>query len=523
MYDVLIRNGVIIDGSGDYKYKGDIAIKEKKIIAIGNLHNETADKIIDASGQYVTPGFIDVNNHSDAYWRIFSNPELESLVYQGITTIIGGNCGSSLAPFLNLETIKSIQKWIDIKKLNFNWLSLEDFLRETGKSRLSINFGTLVGHSTLRRSIAHDELRNLNKKELDFLKKTLRKSLKEGALGLSSGLAYSHAKIAPFEEMKELVRVVAEENKVYATHLREEGAMLLSSLDEALKTSSAVSAKLHISHLKAMGRKNWHLLEKALEKIDAALAEGRDVTFDFYPYTFTSSVLYIFLPDWITRGGKKMMLERIRIPEVRKEALKEMKENNFDYTGLIIANSSLNKHLSRKAIADIAVSQKKTAEEIVLDILIASDGRVTVFSQTLSEENIEKSLVHPASIVASNGSGYRDKHKETKELIHPRSFGTFIKVLSEYVRDKGLLSWEEAIHKMTGKPSQKFGIKKRGIIKEGNFADIAVFAPEELESLADLENPFRYASGINYLLVNGEIVLEKGKYTGKRVGEILKG
>jgi N-acyl-D-amino-acid deacylase len=521
MYDIIIKNSQIIDGTGAPMFRGDVGIKENKITKIGDLRNEKAHEEIDAEGKYVCPGFIDVNNHSDTYWQLFSNPDLESLVYQGITTIIGGNCGSSLAPLTSPKNIESIQKWADLKKINVDWLKFKEFVSFMKNKKLSVNFATLVGHGTMRRGILHDEARNLIPKELNFMKKELADSLSNGALGMSTGLIYTHAKLASAEELADLARVVKKYNGVYATHIRGESGELIESCEEAIEVARRSGVKLHISHLKAMGRKNWNKMDEALGIIDHARENGIDVTFDVYPYTNTGSVLYTLLPDWVVEGGKKIMIHRLRDPAIRAKVKSEMKKSDVDYNKVEIAISPLNKTLARRKITDIARVQEKTIEDAVIDILIAGEGRVITSMEILSENNVKKAIAHPLSIVATNGAGYNLEHRTSGELVHPRSFGTFIKVLSEYVIKEKLLSFEEAVKKMTSFPAGKFGLEKRGEINEKSFADIVVLDPKKLESPATKDNPYQYSQGVEFVINGGRIVLADGEYLGTKVGEIL--
>ncbi len=522
MYDVIIKNGTVINGLGEPMFGADVGIEEDKIRKIGDLSGETAEKIIDASGQYIAPGFIDVTNHSDTYWRIFSNPELESLVYQGVTTIIGGNCGSSLAPLANHNMIKSIRKWADVSQTNLNWLKMGEFLNEVERSRLSINFATLVGHGTLRRGIVRDETRSLNSHEIDVMKDMLKGALKEGALGFSTGLVYTHAKQADKEEIAELAEIVKKRKGVYTTHIRGESYDLIESLEEAIEVARSTGVALQISHIKAMGEKNWHLIDEAINLIESAKSDGINIDFDVYPYTSTGSVLYIFLPDWVTEGGREMMLSRLRDSEIRKEVIEDMKRNNFDYSKVIISISSLNKELNRKRIVDIARIQGKSVEEAIVDILIASGGRVVTIMEILSEKNVKKIIQHPFSIVSSNGAGYNTDYKKSGDLVHPRNFGSFPRVLGKYVREEKILSWEEAIYKMSGKPAKKYGLKKRGSLEKGNFADVVIFNPEKVKDLSTVDDPYQYAKGVSWVFVNGEIIMEEGKFNGSRAGRVIR-
>lgn len=522
MYDIIIKNGTIIDGTGNPKFSGDIGISEGKIRSIGDLHNEHSHQEIDATGKYIAPGFIDVNNHSDTYWRIFLDPALESLLYQGVTTIIGGNCGSSLAPLANHEVIRSIQKWVDVEKISFNWLSVKEFLNEVERKGLSLNFGTLVGHGTLRRGLVGDEVRDISPAEMKTMKKMLVSAMKEGALGFSTGLVYTHAKLASSREIAELAEIVKKYNGVYTTHIRGESEDLIRAVEEAIRIASETGVRLQISHLKAMGKKNWKLMEEALNLIETARTSGIDVHFDVYPYISTGSVLYITLPNWATEGGRTMMLSRLKDPETRKRIVKEMKENDFDYSKIIISISALDKTLNRKSVVELAQTQGKSVEDVIIDVLIASNGQVITMMEVLSEKNVDKGVINPFAIISSNGSGYSLEHKETGEMVHPRNFGSFPRVLATYVRDRGVVGWEEAIFKMSGLPAKKFGLSKRGILTEGNFADIVVFDPRTIKDLATVENPYQYSQGVDCVVVNGQIALNDGTITDQRAGQVLR-
>lgn len=522
MYDILIKNGTIIDGTGKSKFHGDIAIKHGKIQKIGELHEERGELEIDAKNKIICPGFIDVNNHSDTFWQLFLNPDLESLVYQGITTIVGGTCGSSLAPLATPKTIESIQKWVDLKNINFNWLTLKEFFEFLGTKKFSVNFATLVGHETLRRGLLKDELRGPNPKELKFIEKMLKDSMKEGALGISTGLVYTHARLATEEELIELANIVKKYNGVYVTHIRDEADELIESVEEAIKISKKTKVKLHISHLKAVGKKNWYKMEEMLAHISQASESGVDISFDVYPYIHTGSVLYTLLPSWVAEGGKKMLLHRLKDSVIRTKVISEMKKSGFEYNKVEIASSPLDKTLTRRKITEIAKSQNKTVEDTIIDILIASEGRVITSMEVLSEENIKEAIIHPLSIIATNGAGYSIKHAKTGEMVHSRSFGTFIKVLAEYVFEKKCLTLEEAIKKMTSFPAEKFGIEKRGQLKKGYFADILVLDKSKIASPSNQERPYQYSRGVEYSFVNGEIVIKEGKYEGTRNGHIIK-
>ncbi len=522
MFDVLIKNGIIIDGTGEPMYRADIGINDEEISKIGELQNEKGKVEIDASGLLVCPGFIDVNNHSDTYWQMFLDPSLESLIYQGITTIIGGNCGSSLAPLVNEKSIQSIQKWVNIDKLSFNWQKVSEFLEFVKNKNLSVNFGTLVGYGTLRRGLIQDQTDTLGSKEREIVESLLVNSMKEGSFGLSAGLVYVHTRLATYQELVEMAQIVKKFDGVFVLHLRNEGERIVESVQEVIDIAKESGAKVHISHLKVTGKKNWPLMQEVLERLKRARSEELFITFDVYPYTSTGTVLHTLLPDWVTEGGKHMMLGRIKDPAIRPKIIADMKKSGVDFSKIKISISPIIKSLAKRDVAESAADQGRGVEEVILDILVASGGHVVVSMDVLSDENIEKAIANPFSIISSNSAGYNPGHGRTGEFVHPRSFGTFPRVLSEYVLKRQIINWEEAIRKMTSFPAERFGIEKRGKIKEKYFADITVIDRDQIQDLATVENPYKYSKGIKFVLVNGKITLENEVYLGLKNGSVLK-
>ncbi|MFA6918330.1 MAG: amidohydrolase family protein, partial [Candidatus Gracilibacteria bacterium] len=420
MYDILIRNGTVIDGTGKEKYLADVAIKNGKIAKIGKIKWTRGKKEIDAIGKIVSPGFIDMHNHSDSYWRLFLEPKLPSLVYQGITTIVGGNCGASIAPLSSVKIIESVQKWADIKEVNVNWLSMGEFREEMEKKKLGLNFATLVGHGTLRRGIVGDEMRRLAKNELEIFKNILERSLDDGAIGFSAGLAYSHERDAKWDELEAMLEIVKRHGKVFSLHLRNEGRDIISAISEAIDLAKESGVSLQISHFKVMGKQNWPLAYEALGKIEEAQKSGIDVGFDVYPYTQTGSVLYVYLPAWAAEGGKRMLVRRLKEKHLREKIIEEMKEGaQYHYENAIVAISSLSKSLPERKISKIAEARGISAEEVIVELLIASEGRVITLLDCLGEENVRNAIKHPLSVIASDGAGYDIAHKNTGEIVHP--------------------------------------------------------------------------------------------------------
>jgi len=522
MYDLLIKNGTVVDGSGSPMFRADVGVREDRIAEIGDLSGEAAGRVIDADGCQVTPGFIDVNNHSDTYWEMFRTPELPGMLLQGVTTVVGGNSGSSLAPLLRPSDIRTIRKWTDVEHIGFNWLSMREFLDEVERRPLSVNFATLAGHGTIRRSVLGSPTKDPTGEDLVRMRKLLSDAVHEGAIGLSTGLRYAYARLADRDELRDFLTIVARENLVYATYLRDEGEHLLDSVEEAIAVSRDAGVPLHISHLKAVGKRNWHLMEEALEKIRNASIDGVDVSFDVYPYTASGSVLYTLLPDWVTESGRETMLYRLQDFKVRQAVIRDMRANEYDYSGMLLAVSPLGDLLKRRSVGDIARVRGVPPEEAVLDILAGSDGRAIVSLEVSSDRNIDKAVQNPFSVISSNGVGYAVEYGETGNMVHPRNFGTFPRVFARYVRERGLLSFEEAVHKMTGKPAAKFRISGRGLLRPGFQADIAVLDPERIADRSTMDDPYRYPDGIRAVIVNGEVAAEDGKYLGTRSGEVIR-
>ncbi len=522
--DILIKNGTVVDGLGTPAYHADVAIKNGRIEKIGFLGEPSAKTTIDAAGLCVTPGFIDINNASDRYWTLFNHPNLESHLYQGVTTIIGGNCGSSLAPLTTGNIILNIQKWADVSRINVNWFTIKEFFEEVQKRKLLLNFGTLIGHSTLRRDIVRDEFRKLTEKEFSQMKELLENGLKEGALGFSTGLNYSHAKAAPPEEITGLVSILSafggKPGKIYSTHLRDEGKNLYESVLETIETAKKTEAGVEISHFKAVGKDNWPLFDKSLEAIETA-AKNLDINFDIYPYTSTATVFYTLLPDWIAVGGRAKLIENLKNSGLKTKVISELQREEENFKEIIVASGNIDRVFIGKTIDEIAKNQGRNIIETIINLLIAAEGKLIVFWPALSEENFIKALKSPLSIIASDGATYNLDDAKSGFLPHPRSFGCFNKILSRYVREKNILSLEEAIKKMTALPALKMGLTYRGVIEPRYFADIAIFNPELIKDMATFENPFQYSRGLHTVIINGRVALTNGQIKNQALGQML--
>lgn len=523
MFDLVIKNGTVIDGSGEKRTDMDIAVTGGKIVAVEKLPEKIqAKQIIDAKGMIVCPGFVDILDHSDSFWTLFTIPRLDSKVMQGVTTIIGGNCGSSLAPVLGADSVCSLRKWVNMDNVSVNWMRMREFLQEVKKRDIGLNFGTLVGHETLRRGLMGDDVRKIKESEIKSIGKMLGDALNEGVFGMSTGLVFSHSKMASTGEIKYLAGILKSADACYASHIRGEAEELLPSVNETIQVGRETGVSIEISHFKSIGKKYWPDMERAVQMIDLANEEGVRINFDIYPYDTTGSVLYILLPDWVSEGGRKKMIERLKDRELRGKIVKEMKEMNRDYKNIIISICPKMREVVGRKVGDFAESQSIEPEEAIIELLISAGGHVIVFDKgVLGEQNIEKEMQNKHCIISSADAAYNIEYARSGELVHPRCFGTFARVLGKYVRQKELLSLEEAIRKMTSLPAQKIGIIKRGLLKKGYFADIAIFDAQKINDRASLENPYQYATGMEYVVINGKVVVDKGVHTGELAGAVL--
>ncbi|MBI4120445.1 MAG: D-aminoacylase [Parcubacteria group bacterium] len=502
-FDIIIRNGTVIDGTGKKTaYQANVAIHGDKIFDVGSLAGARGRIEIDASGLAVAPGFIDIQNHSDSYGSLLKNPDLESLVRQGITTILLGQCGSSLAPLLK-GSLASIQKWTAVEGVNVNWSSVAEFLAILSQKPIGVNTATLVGHATLRRDFAGDTARPLNHKEQLQMGALLKRSLQEGAYGLSVGLAYSHERLATEDELLGLLKIVEAERGVVSFHLRNEADEITSALNEVIGLLHHAPVRSKISHFKILGEKNPANAEKVLRMLEEVQRDGLPLYFDVFPYTASAMVLYLLLPEWAALGGRNQLISRIKTPGIKKDIIRDLAQKNYPYGDIVVASSALGANFLGKSIAEIAANQNTAPEEAVLNLVAASRDQTVVFWHGLEENIVEMFLEHPLAMIASDGAGH-SLADHAAMIPHPRCFGTSARVLGHFVRERKVLTLEEAVHKMSGQPAQWLGLKDRGLVAKNYRADLVVFNPQTISDEASYANPFRFPRGVEHVLVNGE-------------------
>lgn len=521
-FDILIKNGMVVDGTGKRPgFRADVGVSGDKIFDVGNLAKAKSRVEIDAAGQVVAPGFIDIQNHSDSYGSLMRDPALESLVGQGITTALMGQCGSSLAPLVK-GSLASIQKWTDIEGVNVNWTSLAEFFEHQSRRGSGINLATLVGHATLRRDFVGDSSRPLTTKEEQQVAALLKRSVQEGAYGLSIGLAYSHERLAAEEEILRLLRVVEAAQGIVSFHLRNEGPEIYAAVNEVINFLRYVPVKSKISHLKILGEKNLAGVEKLMRMLEVAGRDGAQIYFDVYPYLASATVLYLLLPEWATLGGKAELIKRINTPEIRRDIIRDTEEQGYPYSKMTIASSSLGNNFIGRSLAQIAQDQNVTGAEAILNLLTATRDQIIVFWHDLEENILEALMKHPLAMLATDGSGYSSGDSQKGLAPHPRSFGATAKILGRYVREKKILSMEEAIFKMSGRPAAWLGLKNRGVIAKNNFADLVIFNPEKISDSASYTNLYRHPAGISHVVINGQIAINNGEFNKILAGQILR-
>ncbi|MDR3642974.1 MAG: amidohydrolase family protein [Candidatus Doudnabacteria bacterium] len=520
MYNLIIKNATVIDGTGKPGEILDMAVQGDEIVNIDKKIDTHAQTVIDASGKILAPGFVDLQNHSDSYWQIFDNPSLDSLITQGYTTILLGNCGASLAPLLSNEALKSMQKWHNLEATNINWTSFSEYIEELSRHRLACNVATLVGYSTLRRAIVADQIRSLDKPETAALQNALRESLEAGAFGLSNGLSYAHEIIISELELFELAKIIKKYNGLFSVHLRSEGSEIVEALDEALDIAKNTEVNLKISHLKIRNEINWHKFPEVTGLLDTAYHQGVNVNFDVYPYETIWQALYSYLPKWAMEGGREIMLRHFADPVQKNKILMHLNNINVKFPQVMVASTANKLNFTGKTIGQIAKNLEVSSEQAVLDLIQNGGSEVLVFEKNLDEQQVSQLLVHPLSFIGTDGAGFAEKSTSGR-LVHPRCFGTAPKFLRESV-DKGVLTIEAAVQKLTSGPAKKLGLKKRGELKIGNFADLVIFDKNKIKDQATYQNPFLLSQGVDYVFVNGKPAVAEGKITGQLPGYTLR-
>ena len=522
-FDILIRNGSIVDGAGNPWFKADIGIRDGKILKVGNLASSTGKKIIDARGLVVSPGFIDIHNHSDS--ALLINPKAESMIRQGVTTMLIGNCGKSASP-------------------SEKWQTLNKYFAQLDKQGVATNVAALVGHGDIRTMVLGEASRLPTSKELKEMKALVAQAMEDGAIGMSTGLDYAPGMFSDTNEIIELCKVVAKYGGIYTTHIRSGGPTWGKAVWEAIEIAEKSGVPLQISHLESHYG-NWGNEEKILKILEEARARGRDVKTDIPPYLCGGTGIFTMLPVWAHEGGTPKILERLRDP-VEREKIKEwiLKKKTPTATSTMITDglpdkiwigaSQKNPNYVGKNLAQIAELRGKDPLDVAFDLIIEEGKNISMVIEHHFEDDMRILIKHPLSMIVSDGSALAPYGPLGEGKPNPRSYGTFPLVIRKYVRGETrkeeptevgvkLLSLQEAVRKITSFPAQKLGLKDRGMLREDMWADIVIFDPQTIEDQATYVNPHQYPKGIPYVLVNGQIVIENGEHTGILPGKILRG
>ena len=500
-FDLLILNGTIIDGSGDASYQSDLAIKDDRIVKIGNLSSYDAKIIINAVDLIVAPGFID--SHTHAIMGIFDVPTAESSLLQGVTTLTDGNDGTS--PY-----------------------QINDHYAEIEALKISTNWAVFVGQGTVRQEVMGLEDRNPTGEELDQMKSMIADAMEDGALGISTGLFYVPGSFSSTQEIIELSKVAGGYGGIYISHMREEAADILKSINETINIGIEAGIPVQITHHKIIGKANWGLAKNTLKLVDEAINRGVNVSIDQYPYTASQTSIRALIPQWAQEGGRKELLKRIDDPETRKLLIEGIVERIlFDRGGghpknVFISKSSWDTSMEGKNLADLCNERgleptPYNAAIVVFDII--KGGGASAVYHAINSDDVDLIMQHPMTSIASDGP----LTVYNVGSPHPRTYGTFARVLGTYVRERNIISLEEAIRKMTSLPAKILSIDRRGLIKEGYYADITIFDKNVIADKSTFEDPHQYAVGVNSVIVNGIIVVENGMHNGNRPGKVLRG
>ncbi len=531
VYDVIIRNGRIIDGTGNPWVSGDVGIAGDRIAKIGNLANASAKRVIDAHGLVVSPGFIDMLGQSET--ALLIDNRCLSKLSQGITSEITGE-GASIAPQDDL-TLAELQPELDHFHLKVDWTTLEGYFDRLQKNGLAINLGTYVGAAQVREAVLGDVDRPPNSDELDKMRSLVAQAMQQGAFGVSTALIYPPGHYAKTEELIELAKVASQYGGIYATHMRSEGQTETAAIQEALRIGREAHLPVEIFHLKVIGKPRWGSMPNITAIIQNARDAGQDVSADMYPYVAGGTALASSLPPWVADGGLAKLLERLKDPPTRSKIREEMASEHPGWENLYLGSGGASgillsgienpefKQYNGVTLAQFADAQHKDPLDALMDLVIADKAQTGAIYFIASEDDLRYGLKQPWTSIGLDAGEMSLDGPLFEEHTHPRAFGSMPRFLGHYVRDEHLLPLEQAIRKITSLPSQRERRRDRGLLREGFFADLTVFDPATIADKATYENPAQLSVGVKYVFVNGTLEYEDGKLTGTKTGRVLRG
>ncbi len=529
-YDVVIRNGTIYDGTGGKSFVGDVAIKNDTVAAVGKISGKGRNEI-DATGMAVSPGFI--NMLSWAEDTLLYDGRSQSDIRQGVTLEIFGE-GDSPGPLNEKMKRDAVAGQKDIH-FDVEWTTLGQFLDYLAARGVSPNIASFVGATTVRIHEIGFQNRPPTPAELDRMRGLVRQAMEEGALGVGSSLIYAPAFFAKTDELVELCKVASKYNGIYISHMRSEGNRLLESADELIDISRRAHIPAEIYHIKAAGQSNWGKMDALIAKIEAARKSGLKITADMYTYTAAETGLDAAMPPWVQEGGLSQWIRRLRDPEIRQRVKVEMDSPSDKWENFFLAAGSPDKiilcgfknptlkPLTGKTLAEIAKLRGKSPEETAMDMVIEDGSRVDTVYFLMDEKNVRKEIQVPWISFGSDAGSMAPEGPFLKSHPHPRAYGNFARVVGKYSRDEQLLTLEQAVHRLSGLPAQNLHLKKRGVLKRGNFADVVVFDPAHIQDHATYEQPQQFATGVLHVFVNGVQVIKDGEHTGAMPGRVVRG
>ena len=530
-YDLLIKNGRVVDGTGRAGYAADVAVKGDRIARVGRLRGARARRVIDARGLVVAPGFIDMLGQSEV--NLLIDPRAMSKVMQGVTTEVTGK-GSTVAP-MNERLAAEDADYYRRFNLTVDWQTFDDYFARLEKRGTGVNVATFVGATQVRAYVIGFGDRAPTADELIAMRRVVAQAMEDGALGLSTSLQYVPARFAKTNEIVELAMAAKRYGGIYATHQRSEANAIDSSLEEVFEIGRRARVPVEIWHLKTAYKKNWGRMPEVLKRIEAARARGQDVTADVYPYTAASTSLSACLPPWALEGGTARMLERLRDPKTRERLKRDITSDSKDWeniflgsggaSGVLISsvvNPSL-ENLQGKRLAEIAAEQKKEDLDALFDLILADHGETDAIYFMMSEDDLRVALRAPFVSICTDSAARATDGPLSKDKGHPRGWGSYPRILARYVREEKLLTLEEAVRKMTWMPATRVGLKDRGVIRAGAFADITIFDPATVRDRSTFENPNQYPEGIPFVITNGQLSVDNGQRTSALAGRVLRG
>ena len=524
-WDVVIKDGLVVDGLGTPGRVADIGIVGDAIVRIGRIPASRGALVVPARGMVVAPGFIDVHNHTDT--AILVNPRAESDIRQGVTTIVAGQCGDSPFPLSDAMFEEKEKRLREEYGLVLSWHDIRGFYTRIDKAGTALNFASFVGQGTVRAAAMGYGDRKPEPAELALMKKLVADSMAGGAFGISTGLEYAPGGFSPMEELIEVCRAAAPYQGMYATHMRDEEAFVVEAVDEAIRIARESGLPLQISHLKTGYVRNWPKLGTILGRIEAARSAGLDVFCDRYPYIASATGLDMYFPLWAREGTTEAFLRRLQDPALREKlaaavASQEANLGSWDKVLISGVDTEKNKGLEGMNVLEASRRSNKAPYDFMKDLLIEERDRVGIVQFAMSEDNLRTLMAHPLVGIGSDGSALAPYGPLGKGKPHPRSYGAFPRVLGRYVREEKLLPLEAMVRKLTSVPAARFGFERRGVLRAGNFADVVVFDPDKVRDKATWADPHQYPEGILHVLVNGKVVIRDGEHTGDLPGVVLR-